>query len=51
VRLSSPGRIAEAAWFHGDVAHPLNAQMREKLERTVLAEYAKAARDTHAELE
>lgn len=28
-----------------DIAHPLNAEMRERLERTVLAEYEKAARD------
>jgi stage V sporulation protein G len=29
-----------------DVAHPLNAEMREKLERRVLEEYEKTARDT-----
>ncbi|MEW6435485.1 MAG: septation regulator SpoVG [Myxococcota bacterium] len=28
-----------------DIAHPLNAEMREKLERIVLAEYEKVARD------
>jgi len=27
-----------------DIAHPLNAEMREKMERIVLAEYEKAAR-------
>ncbi len=27
-----------------DIAHPLNAEMREKMERVVLAEYEKAAR-------
>ncbi len=42
-----------------DIAHPLNAEMRTKLERRVLEEYEKTARDTmprrpreaHAELE
>jgi stage V sporulation protein G len=29
-----------------DIAHPLNADMRERLERTVLAEYERAARNT-----
>lgn len=29
-----------------DIAHPLNAEMRERLERTVLSEYEKAARNT-----
>src|SRR5204862_6732885 len=29
-----------------DIAHPLNAEMREKLERIVLAEYEKAAKTT-----
>jgi stage V sporulation protein G len=29
-----------------DIAHPLNADMREKLERRVLEEYEKTARDT-----
>jgi stage V sporulation protein G len=28
-----------------DVAHPLNAEMRDRLERQVLAEYEKTARD------
>lgn len=28
-----------------DIAHPLNAEMREKLERIVLAEYEKLGRD------
>jgi stage V sporulation protein G len=28
-----------------DIAHPLNAQIREKLEQVVLAEYEKHARD------
>jgi stage V sporulation protein G len=28
-----------------DIAHPLNAEMREKLEKAVLAEYAKVAND------
>lgn len=28
-----------------DIAHPLNAEMREKLERIVLAEYEKIARE------
>jgi stage V sporulation protein G len=31
---------------HKDIAHPLNAEMRERLERTVLSEYEKAARNT-----
>jgi stage V sporulation protein G len=31
-----------------DIAHPLNAEMREKLERTVLAEYEKAIREPTA---
>jgi stage V sporulation protein G len=29
-----------------DIAHPLNADMRERLERTVLAEYERTARNT-----
>ena len=29
-----------------DIAHPLNAEMREKLERTVLAEYERATKQT-----
>lgn len=29
-----------------DVAHPLNAEMREKLERRVLEEYERTARDS-----
>lgn len=28
-----------------DIAHPLNAEMREKLERTVLGEYERAIRE------
>jgi stage V sporulation protein G len=31
-----------------DIAHPLNADMREKMERIVLAEYEKATRSTAA---
>jgi stage V sporulation protein G len=31
-----------------DIAHPLNAEMREKMERIVLAEYEKAARNGRA---
>src|SRR5512141_2942939 len=29
-----------------DIAHPLNAEMREKLEKVVLAEYARSGRET-----
>ena len=31
-----------------DIAHPLNAEMRTKMERIVLAEYEKAARTAPA---